>query len=470
MRFTDLHYPLFLVVALLVFRALRPYRTASYFWLLLASLYFYGVNEPRYLLLLGAATGLDYFVGAQLSREERPGRRRFLLACSITGNLGMLAVFKYGDFILATTEETLNWAGWAVKLPRLGFGLPIGISFYSFQTLSYSIDIYRRKLKPAKNLMEFSLFVAYFPQLVAGPIVRAAEFLPQLAAPLRRDVQAIGQGLALICIGLVKKMILGDLLGRLLVDPFMAHPESYTTSDAVLSEWGAYFALYCDFSGYTDIAHGSALLFGFILPMNFDRPAFAPSPFEHWRRWHMTLGSFLRDYLYFPLGGSKGSAFRRWINIFIVFTLSGIWHGVAMSYVFMGLYNGILTATWRMLRPQPSKRTWVLVLESALSFQLVAFSVLLCRRIALGDFSRIFGAFLRPGLPNAVSLGGVVLLIGIMALHLSPRGWKARLLTEAGNASPFTLATGIVVTGIVVTGAVCSTFAMYARDFYYFQF
>lgn len=465
MRFTDLHYALFLVLALVGFRVLRRWRSLSFGWLLVASLYFYGEGEPRYLLLLAAATILDYVVGAALSEQADPRRRKLLLAISVVGNLGMLGVFKYGDFVLATTETVLGKLGVPVHLGRLGLGLPIGISFYSFQTLSYSIDIYRGSLKRSRSFPEFALFVSFFPQLIAGPIVRASEFLPQLDAPPRRDRAAIGQGVTLIAIGLIKKMVLGDVLGRLLVDPFFANPEASNTAGAFIAEMASYFGLYLDFSGYTDIAHGSALLFGFILPPNFDRPAFATSPFEHWRRWHMTLGTFLRDYLYLPLGGGRVGRARQWFNIFLVFTLSGIWHGVGASYVVMGLYNGTLAATWRLLRPTPSPRPWIRGFERVLSCHLVAFSVLLCRPISLADFGRVCQAFLRPGLALDVSGPGLALLAGVIGLHLTPRRWKRAILTEGGEASPFALATGIVA-----VGALCSAFSIYARDFYYFQF
>lgn len=466
MRFTDLQYPLFLVVTWGVFQALRGRRWFAIAWLTVASLSFYGSFDARYLLLLGAATLLDFGVGAALGRTDAPTARRRLLAVSVVGNLGMLAVFKYGDALLEAAELAAGALGAPVRLPRIGLGLPIGISFYSFQTLSYSIDVYRRRIAPARSFVEFVWFVSFFPQLVAGPIVRAAELLPQVAEPPRPDAGRVGEGVMLVCVGLVKKLVLGDTIGRALVDPFFAAPSRYNAAEAWLADWAAYFSLYCDFSGYTDIAVGSALLFGFVLPVNFDRPAFAPSPVEHWRRWHMTLGTWLRDYLYHPLGGSRVGPARRWLNLFVVFFVSGVWHGVGASYVLMGVWNGVLAATWRALRPRPGVGL-VRVAEGLVAFQLTALSVMALRPIPLGRLGEAVRSLGAVGRPSGGLFDGwaVALLGGVVLLHLSPRGWKARLAAEARTASPAALA--LVV---VVVGGLCSLYAVEARDFYYFQF
>lgn len=431
------------------------------------SLYFYGCWDARFLILLGVSTVLDYTIGALLAREERPGPRKWLLGTSVVGNLGMLAVFKYGDFLMEGAQGLSELLGYPIDFPRLGIALPIGISFYSFQTLSYSIDIYRRQLRPARNLLEFTLFVSFFPQLVAGPIVRASEFLPQLEPPSRLRAEHLGEGIVLICIGLIKKMVLGDGIARALVEPFFAAPSHYSGPEALLADWAAYFSLYCDFSGYTDIALGSGLLFGFVLPPNFDRPAFAPSPVEHWRRWHMTLGTFLKDYLYYPLGGSRVPAARLWLNLFVVFFVSGIWHGVGLSYVVMGIYNGVLAATWRLLRPEPSPHRGLRLLEQLLAFQLTAFSVACLRPIPLerlGEALRALLSWRRPagGLWDSWAVG----LLGLVILfHLTPRNWKMALRSWGQQAPALALALLILL-----TGGVCVLYADQARDFYYFQF
>ncbi len=458
---------LFLALVFAGSRVLGRSRVLGFTWLTVTSLYFYAAWDARYLWLLGASTLLDYVVGGAIAKTEDHGRRKALLACSVAGNLGMLGVFKYGDFVLELTEGALGLVGRPTTLPRLGVALPIGISFYSFQTLSYSIDIYRRTLRPARNLLEFTLFISFFPQLVAGPIVRAAEFLPQLVTTSPATAAGFGRGLVLICVGMLKKVVLGDGIAHALVEPFFANPSRYNGPEALLADWAAYFALYCDFSGYTDIAIGSALLFGYQLPVNFDRPAFAASPAEHWRRWHITLGNFLRDYLYLPLGGSQVSAPRQWLNLFLVFFVSGVWHGVGLSYVVMGLYNGVLAATWRLLRPRPSERVAVRALEGLVAFQLTAFSVACLRPIPLarlGEAARSLGKW------GAASGGlfdpwAVALLIGVVALHLSPRAWKERLLAWGEDAP----ALGIALL-VVLTGGMCALYASGSRDFYYFQF
>lgn len=467
MRFTDLQYVLFLVVAFVVFRLLRTWRNGAFAWLLGASVVFYAARDPRNLFLLGGCILLDYVVGARIAASDRPGTRRAWLGLSVAGNLGALALFKYGDAVLEGLEAVASAAGHPVALGRLGLDLPIGISFFSFQTLSYTIDIYRRRLAPARNLLEFALFVTFFPQLVAGPIVRAAEFLPQLDAPPRRDAAALGEGLLLITVGMVKKLVVGDGIGRALVDPFYAAPHLYNGPEALLADWASYFALYMDFSGYTDIALGSALLFGWRLPENFDRPAFAPSPAEHWRRWHMTLGTFLRDYLYRPLGGSRVSRPRLWSNLFLVFLVSGIWHGAGISYVLMGVYNGVLAATWRLVRPAPSPRPAVATLERLLAFQATALSVALLRPISLERIGEVIAALGRWGTPSTrpVEVWGTTLLVLAVGLHLSPRGWKGRLVAWGGVGHPLAVAAVVVA-----AGGLCSLFWVGARDFYYFQF
>jgi D-alanyl-lipoteichoic acid acyltransferase DltB (MBOAT superfamily) len=466
MRFTELDYALFLAVVWLVSRALRGRRTLWLLWLTLSSLAFYAVGEPRFLVLLLFSTVLDYVVGRALEAEDRPAIRKRWLWVSLVLNLGLLGLFKYGDFLLSLAERLGQSAGLpGFILPRLGFALPIGISFYTFQTLASTIDVYRGAPAP-KRLLDFTFFTAFFPQLVAGPIVRSSELVPQIDAPARPRADAIGEGLVLIAIGLVKKLILGDGIAAALVDPFFAAPHNARLHEALVADWAAYFSLYCDFSGYTDIAIGSALLFGIVLPVNFDRPAFAASPAEHWRRWHMTLGSWLRDYLYLPLGGGRGGAWQRWRNLFLVFFVSGIWHGVGESYVLMGLYNGVLAATWRHLRPQAAGG-WLGLGERLLAFQLTALSVLALRPISLDDLGAALGAFGRlsgPGIgpPDPY---GLLLLFGVIALHLSPRRYKEGLLAWGRVAPAADLA--LLLLGV---GGLCAVLSPGARDFYYFQF
>ena len=324
MLFNTLKFAIFLVVALVVYRLIQRWKWPRLLWLLLTSYLFYASWDPRYLVLIVASTLLDWFVGQALARADGEDaattrRRKRLLAASVVGNLAILGVFKYGNFALESVEGLLAMAGMQASLGRVPTELPVGISFYTFQTMSYTIDIYRRRMAPAKTFWDFALFVAFFPQLVAGPIVRASEFLPQLDRPPRIDARALGTGVFLILAGLVKKMVLADSIGARLVDPFFFHPELFSGAEMLISTWSFYFQVYLDFSGYTDIAMGAALLFGFTLPENFKRPALSRSPLEHWGRWHVTMMTWLRDYLYVPLGGSRLGRSRTLFNIVIVF-------------------------------------------------------------------------------------------------------------------------------------------------------
>ncbi len=466
MLFNTLQFVLFLLLTFGIYRGLHRWRGPRNAWLLLASYTFYAGWNPWYLLLLLASTVLDYQVGVWLGRTETTSRRRLLLLTSLTGNLGLLFFFKYGNFVLENAEAITTWVGHPVNLPRIPGVLPVGVSFYTFQTLSYAIDVYWRRLPPAKSPYEFALFVAFFPQLVAGPIVRASEFLPQFDRPPRLDPQALGEGLAFMVVGLGKKMILADSIAHHLVVPFFDHPERYGAVEATLAVWGAWFGLYCDFSGYSDVAVGAALLFGFQIPKNFDRPGLSTSPLEHWRRWHITLQTWLRDYLYTPLGGSGRGPARTFFNICAVFLVGGVWHGAGWTYLWMGLYNGVLAALWyRFLPSRP--RGLAAVGWGLLSFHLVAASMVFMRPQSMEAALKDLDALIRFNQWEGAGVNpqGYLWLGVAMLLHLTPRSWKTRLVEGMGTAP----ALGVAAV-VVIAGGVCSLFSDIADPFIYFQF
>ena len=462
MLFNSLEFGLFLAVAFAVYRLVQRWRMPRAVWLLVVSYLFYASWDVRYLALIVFSTVLDYAVGRGLAGTRRPEARKLLLALSLAGNLGLLGVFKYGNFLLESLEMATGWA-----MPRVPAELPVGISFYTFQTMSYTIDLYRRRIEPARNLLEFAVYVAFFPQLVAGPIVRARDFLPQLDARPRLDPSAIGEGIFLILSGLVKKMVVADSLRAVWIAPFFTDPGGANALEALVSTWAFYFALYCDFSGYTDVALGAGLLFGFRLPLNFDRPALTTSPLDHWRRWHISLHDWLRDYLFIPLGGSRGSKARTFFNITVTFTAGGVWHGAGWTYALMGLYNGLLGATWRFLRPKPSPRPVTRLFESWLSLTLVALSMVFMWPYTLRECLAVLAAFLRPLAPlsGAITAEGLTWFALAVALHLFPRAWRDAMRAWFADAPA-----PVVAFAVLVVGAVCSLFAGRADEFFYFQF
>lgn len=349
MLFHSLDYILFLAISVSVFwllseqggsqalrRVAHGLRTAPrVFWLFVVSCLFYMGWSRVYIVLILGSTVLDYVAGLMIHRADSKRGKRAWLAASLTGNLGLLFAFKYHNFFAIELSEIFASWGWDLVIPRMedvlptgmGYVLPVGISFYTFQTLSYTIDIYRGKLEPTKDFFRFGAFVTFFPQLVAGPIVRASELLPQLAARAKVDVERLSRGLFLIVLGLFKKLAIADFLALSLVDRVFDQPEMYSGAEVVIALYAFTMQLYCDFSGYTDVARGSAMLMGFELPENFDRPYQSTNPAEFWRRWHMTLSRWLRDYLYFPLGGSRCGPVRAYFNLGLTMFLVGIWHG-----------------------------------------------------------------------------------------------------------------------------------------------
>ena len=359
MLFNSFHYILFFLLVLLVTDSVRR-RRFQHAFLLLASYYFYWVSSTWFVLLLLYSSTLDFYLGRAIGNSKSLRARRIYLACSIAGNLGVLAYFKYTNFALASLEAMLGTLGLGVRLSGWEIFLPIGISFYTFQSMSYTLDIYFGKLKPVSSIGSFALYVSFFPQLVAGPIVRARHFLPQLARMPMVNWDQIRFGSTLILYGLIKKVCVADNLSGFVETVF--HGDLTQDSLAVFLGIAAFaIQIYCDFSGYTDIAIGSARVMGFRFPDNFNFPYFSRNITEFWKRWHISLSSWLRDYLYIPLGGNRKGRPRQLVNLLVTMLLGGLWHGAAWHFVLWGLYQGILLILHKVLiwrRPPSGSRIW----------------------------------------------------------------------------------------------------------------
>jgi D-alanyl-lipoteichoic acid acyltransferase DltB (MBOAT superfamily) len=341
MLFNTLQFAVFFAVVLAGYRAL-PTRARNG-WLLAASLVFYSLWIPVYLLLLLADAGVNY---ALLRAMQRSTRRAPLLAASVGITLGILAWFKYAAFLLASIEP-LTRSLLGVSPAAVDVLLPLGISFYSFQIIALSVDAYRGEIDVPESFARYLLFVCFFPQLIAGPILRGSEFLPQLARGGAFSADRTRRGLWLIAAGLAKKVILGDYLLAPLVNEVYGNPGVASAPVHLIATWSFAFQIYFDFSGYTDMARGMACLLGFELPPNFREPYLSRNPAEFWRRWHMTLSRWLRDYLYVPLGGNRRGTRRTYVNLLLTMLLGGLWHGAGWNFVVWGGLHGLLLAAHR---------------------------------------------------------------------------------------------------------------------------
>lgn len=385
MLFTELNFWAFFAI---VFGAyvLLPHKAQNRM-LLAASYVFYGAWDWRFLSLILLSTVVDYFIGLQIDRSASPIHRKRLLWFSVGVNLGVLAIFKYLGFFVESFEALLAGIGYETDPLVLSIVLPVGISFYTFQTMSYTIDVHRRELKPTTDFLDFALFVAFFPQLVAGPIERAKNLLPNIAAPRRLTVDAFGRGVVLCLLGLIKKVVIADGVAPS-VDAIYASSDP-TRLDVIYATWLFAIQIYCDFSGYTDIARGVAKMLGFSLMRNFAQPYFAVDPQEFWRRWHISLSTWLRDYLYISLGGNRGGRWATYRNLLATMTLGGLWHGAAWNFVAWGLYQGGLLAAHRAFAGRHKEigegvrrnfSAWMArVLSVAVFFQVVCYGWLLFR-------------------------------------------------------------------------------------------
>lgn len=342
MLFNSFTFLVFLpVVFLLYWFVFQRNLKVQNFFLLIVSYIFYGWWDWRFLSLIIVSSFVDYYVGSQVYKTEKQSKRKWLLGISLLVNLGFLGFFKYYNFFVESFIDSFSLFGVSLNINTLQILLPVGISFYTFQTLSYTIDIYRKELEPAQDIIAFFAFVSFFPQLVAGPIERARNLIPRFQKIRHFDYDNTRLGLKIILWGMFKKVVIADNVA-ILVDTVFNNPESYTGVPLLVGSFFFAIQIYCDFSGYSDIAIGTAKLFGFELMTNFNRPYYSKSITEFWRRWHISLSTWFRDYVYIPLGGSRVSISRHYTNLFITFLVSGLWHGANWTFVIWGAYHGVL--------------------------------------------------------------------------------------------------------------------------------
>lgn len=362
---------------------------ARKFLLATASLLFYSAWRWPFTSLLLFSTVLDYFCARAIHQADSPARRRGYLLLSLVGNLGVLSLFKYANFVLANVEALLGLTGLQVDVGPLPLILPLGISFYTFQTLSYTIDVYRGRCSPRESVLDVAVYVSFFPQLVAGPILRARQFLPQLDQLRSFDPTRAKSGMLLMLWGMAKKLLVADALAPI-VEQAYVQPEAYSGAALLLATYCFAFQIYCDFSGYSDLAIGAARVLGFEVPANFQRPYFATNITFFWRRWHISLSSWLRDYLYIPLGGSRRTGPRTLVNLMITMLLGGLWHGASWTFVIWGAIHGAVLVLHKLYvgltrRGQPQETTrpvpWLVL--ATWNFHVVCFAWIFFRAESL---------------------------------------------------------------------------------------
>ncbi len=419
---------------------LTPWPRARTLILLGASLYFYACWNEWLAALIAGTTVLDYLIARGMDATASRVRRRALLVVSLVVNLGVLIYFKYANFFLESLRDALTAAGVTANVTLLSVILPVGISFYTFEAINYTVDVYRRKIAAERDLPSFMLFVLFFPHLVAGPIVRASDFLPQVHRRKRWNWSRVHLGVQLILLGLFKKMAVADHMAQY-ADPVFADPLAFKTSAVWMAVIAYSVQIYCDFSGYTDLALGSAHLLGFHLAKNFDMPYIAANVSEFWRRWHISLSTWLRDYLFIPLGGSRGTAARTCFNLFVTMLLGGLWHGASWTFVVWGALHGGLLILHRGFRAWCTQRPAVerLLATSAgwsvrvaLTFAAVTAGWVFFRATTFATAGHVFARLVQPLAgakgPPLQGLSLWVLLAVLLAAHaVTARGLWRRL-------------------------------------------
>jgi alginate O-acetyltransferase complex protein AlgI len=472
MVFNSLTFLVFFAVVLAIYAAPLPWRLRK-LHLLLASYAFYAAWNPPFVVLLWISTVVDWVVGKRIFRAKGDAHRRALVFVSLCTNLGLLGFFKYGGFLLDNFVRVAAVLGIQYQPPALDIFLPIGISFYTFQTLSYTLDIYRGKLEPWPSFLDFALFVTFFPQLVAGPIVRAADFLPQCRIPKTLRAEQIGWGCSLLMIGLFEKVVLADALMAPIADTVYTTPFEAGFIDAWIGTLAFSAQIFFDFAGYSTCAIGAALCLGFHLPNNFRFPYGAIGFSDFWRRWHVSLSSWLRDYLYIPLGGNRKSRVRTRVNLLLTMLLGGLWHGAAWRFVIWGGLHGVYLWAERLLRDRFGDRAWAQapVMKVGLLFltyYLVCITWVFFRAQDFAGAMALTRAMLIGG-PNLMQVGvGNAALVAFMTVALVCTHWFMR------DRSLESVAARLPWWGRALTLAVLLTALILSpnddRAFIYFQF
>jgi alginate O-acetyltransferase complex protein AlgI len=451
MLFNTVTYAYFFATVFVVSWLLAPWRSARLGFLLLSSYVFYAgwtfvgwqkldashglerwrlvLESIKYVPLLFVATSIDYYLGVALDRIQAPRPRKLMLIGTIVVNVGILVFFKYWNWGVDTWvwlfDKLLH-----VRLPdiHVRVELPIGISFFCFMSLSYVVDVYRREISCCKSYLQYLTYISFFPHLVAGPIIRGRDLLPHLERPTHLTAQTGGEGLFLIACGLFKKVVIGDFLAVNFVDRVFAEPSSYSAVEALAAMYGYAVQVYCDFSGYSDVAIGSALLLGYRFKINFDAPFKATNIAEFWRRWHVSLSSWLRDYVYIPLGGGRLGRLRKYVNVFLTMVICGVWHGAAWTYFVFGCVQGLALAIthWvqelRGTRADSEPSLAGRILGVALTFTFVALTFTMFRAASLEKAWAMYQRLLSfttyvPNLHRTV----VAVILGALVMQWTPR-------------------------------------------------
>jgi alginate O-acetyltransferase complex protein AlgI len=474
MLFCSPQFCLFFAVVFSVYW-LTPWHKARVLWLLAASYFFYACWNPWLALLIASSTLLDYLIALRMEASPSPRWRRALLLTSLCANLGLLTYFKYANFFLDSLRQSAAAFGIPFAVPTLSVILPIGISFYTFEAINYVVEVYRGKVRAERDLTHFMLFILFFPHLVAGPIVRARDFLPLVGRRKHWSWLRAHAGVLLILLGVVKKLAIADRM-ELYVKPVFDAPGAFDT----FALWQAALAfalqVYCDFSGYSDMALGLAHLFGYHLAINFNMPYLARNMSEFWRRWHISLSTWIRDYVFIPMGGSRVGKWRTWRNLLITMTLAGLWHGATWGYVVFGLVQGVMLVVhsafrrWCEGRPalgaalQSAPGT---ALRVAFTFTCFVYSLVIFRAPSLESAGMMLARMLAPcagaGLPFYPH--GLWLTVAVVAVgHWLGSGQRWRALLERVPVPLRGLGYGMGLTLALLLAPFAS------KAFIYFQF
>jgi alginate O-acetyltransferase complex protein AlgI len=464
--FPTIEFAAFFLIVFVVSWALMPHPIAWRPFILAASYFFYGWVDWRWVLLLVASSVVNTVAAQVIARSSSQVTRRRALIAAIAFDLGLLAVFKYLGFFVSELDGALESIGLGSPLPLVQIVLPIGISFFTFQAITYVVDVYRGETRAA-SLVDVAILQAFFPHLVAGPIVRANELLPQLRTP--RDPRAVlaGPAIFLVVGGFLKKTVIADELARRVVDPVYSDPSAHSGAELTLAFYGFAAQIYCDFSGYTDMAIGLALLLGDQLPQNFNRPYTALSLQDFWRRWHMTLSRWLRDYLYIPLGGNRGGRRRTYRNIMLTMLLGGLWHGAAWTFLIWGGIHGAALSAERWLRERSGGFRLPVWAAWLVTFHVVCVAWVFFRAPDLGTAFDVLGGLGLSGPAPLVTLPLVLLVVTAVAIQVLPPGWWRT--AEAWLVSRPVAVQGLLV-GALIVAADAAVGQQGVAPFIYFRF